>query len=52
MRKGETKTSVGIAKNGATTNDHALQGSSMIKEGSKYETIIDPLQELTRILIW
>jgi hypothetical protein len=43
---------VGTARNGATTKEHALQGIGRKKEESKYESIIDPLQELIGILIW
>jgi hypothetical protein len=52
MRKGETKTSVGIARNGVTINEFAWQGKGRKKEESKYEIIINPLQELIGILIW
>ena len=50
--RGETKFNVGTARNGVTTNEHALQGNGTKKEEGKCESIIDPLQELIGTLIW
>ena len=51
MRKGKTKTNVGIVRNRVTTKEHALQGIGRMKEENKYESITDSLQELIGMLI-